>query len=149
MTTTKKALSKIAQFFERVKPQEQHRTDNRMGLAARIDDAMQEKGLSQKQLAERMGKNHSVITKWLSGKHNFTCDTLSDIESELGVALFQLEDQPVARENYITPKMFFTSHAMIKNLLVEPENSTGIYRTLRPIVFSNSELHLSKQILRG
>lgn len=35
--------------------------------------------------AERDGKQPSVITKWLSGTHNFTTDTLDEIAYHLGI----------------------------------------------------------------
>jgi transcriptional regulator with XRE-family HTH domain len=54
-----------------------------MLLAARIDDARKAKGWSQHEFAEQMGKNPSEISKWLSGTHNFTSDTLWDIEEKL------------------------------------------------------------------
>lgn len=43
-----------------------------MMLAANIADDMQIACLSKKQFADKMGKNPSEITKWLSGTHNFT-----------------------------------------------------------------------------
>jgi ribosome-binding protein aMBF1 (putative translation factor) len=44
-----------------------------------------------KQLAEALEQNPSVITKWLSGTHNFTSDTLSDIEEVLGISLLVVQ----------------------------------------------------------
>lgn len=57
---------------------------------------LQEKNMSQTDLAKRLNKHHSVITQWLSGTQNFTIDTLSDIETALGIHLFQIiEPQPI------------------------------------------------------
>ena len=64
------------------------RTRNRMLLAMKIETVMREKGLSQKQFAILMGKTESEISEWLSGNRNFTVDTLTDIEQELGIKLF-------------------------------------------------------------
>ncbi|MBK8922648.1 MAG: helix-turn-helix transcriptional regulator [Saprospirales bacterium] len=64
-----------------------------MMLAAKIEDAMTAKNIGKKQLAEMMGQRPSVITKWLSGKHNFTVDTLTDIQRVLGVRLLALEEK--------------------------------------------------------
>ena len=86
----------LDQLLDSITPAEQHRTDNRMLLAAQIDEAMQEKNVSQTELAKRLKKHHSVITQWLSGTQNFTIDTLSDIETALGISLFQtIEPQPI------------------------------------------------------
>lgn len=89
-------------LLDSITPEEQHRTDNRMLLAAQIADALEAKGISQIQLAKTLGKHHSVITKWLSGTHNFTVDTLSDIESALGINLVQsLDNQPIINVTYV------------------------------------------------
>jgi transcriptional regulator with XRE-family HTH domain len=91
--------SLLDQLLDSITPTEQHRTDNRMLIAARIDDVMQEKNISQTDLAKRLKKHHSVITQWLSGTQNFTLDTLSDIENVLGINLIQtFEPQPIVIE---------------------------------------------------
>ena len=87
----------LDELLDNITPIEQHRTDNRMLLAVRIADAMKEKGISQILLAQKLGKHHSVITKWLSGTHNFTIDTLSDIEYILDIDLFQLEENKLTQ----------------------------------------------------
>lgn len=56
----------------------------RMRTAAQIADAMHAAGLSKKKFAEVMGRQPSEITKWLSGTHNFTSDTLAEISVVLG-----------------------------------------------------------------
>jgi transcriptional regulator with XRE-family HTH domain len=88
--------SLLDQIIDSITPLEQHRTDKRMLLAAKIADAMQAKKMSSVQLAKQLGKSPSVITKWLSGTHNFTSDTLSDIEFILDTHLLQVVDnQPI------------------------------------------------------
>ena len=57
----------------------------KMRTAARIADAMKAVGLSKSQFARKMGKSPSEITKWLSGTHNFTIDSLQEISAVLGV----------------------------------------------------------------
>jgi transcriptional regulator with XRE-family HTH domain len=99
MITSDRKTSLLDQLLDGISPAEQHRTDNRMMLAARIADAMQEKGITQIQLAKMLNKHHSVITQWLSGTQNFTIDTLSDIEGALGINLLQFNDsQPIIIE---------------------------------------------------
>lgn len=63
---------------------------NKMLLAAKIDKAIISKGLSKIQFAEKLNKHPSVITKWISGTHNFTTDTLWDIENLLDINLVEL-----------------------------------------------------------
>ena len=64
-----------------------------MLLAARIDDGIKTKCWKKKDFANAMGKTPSEITKWLSGTHNFTSDTLFDIERVLNINLLITEDK--------------------------------------------------------
>lgn len=41
----------------------------------------------QKNLADRLGKQPSEITKWLGGTHSFTTDTLMEISSVIKIQL--------------------------------------------------------------
>ena len=60
--------------------------------AEQIEVAMKERGLGKKQFAELMHKNPSEVTKWLSGKHNFTIALLEEISKALGVRITGVED---------------------------------------------------------
>jgi transcriptional regulator with XRE-family HTH domain len=82
-------------LLQAITPEDQEKTDNRMLLASRIDDARQAKGWSKKQFAKEMKQLPSVISKWLSGTHNFTADTLFDIGKKLDIELVVLKDREV------------------------------------------------------
>lgn len=69
---------------------ESNRIRTSMILAARIGEALRKKGWSKVKLAAALEKKPSVITKWLSGTHNFTSDTLSDISQILEIELILL-----------------------------------------------------------
>jgi transcriptional regulator with XRE-family HTH domain len=43
-------------------------------------------GLTQQQLAARMGSTQSIIARWESGEHSITMGALSRIAEALGVA---------------------------------------------------------------
>lgn len=64
-------------------------TRDRMRIAGRIADALNEKGLTQKEFAAMMGRSESEISDWLSGDRNFTLDTLSDICEKLSINLLE------------------------------------------------------------
>lgn len=49
---------------------------------------LDEKGWDQKTLAEKLNKSESEISKLLSGKHNFTLETLAKIEDALQEDIF-------------------------------------------------------------
>lgn len=64
---------------------------SRMKLAVKIADALREQNMTQKEFADRLGKKPPEISKWLSGTHNFTHDTLVDIQSILGIELLNIK----------------------------------------------------------
>lgn len=84
----------LSDLLSEISPQEQEKTDKRMLLALRIADGMKEKGWRKIDLAREMNQRPSVITKWLSGTHNFESDTLFDIERVLNIGLVTLNDSP-------------------------------------------------------
>lgn len=86
--------SMLDELTESITPSESYKTRKRMLLATRIDDAIQAKGWKKKEFALALGKKPSEITKWLSGTHNFTIDTLFDIEELLGIELVSVIDSP-------------------------------------------------------
>jgi len=54
-----------------------------MDIADQIVDILKAKNLTQRKLAELLGKRESEISKWLAGTHNFTLETISKIEAVL------------------------------------------------------------------
>lgn len=59
-------------------------------LVLRIHQLLREQNLTQKQLAEKMDKKPSEISKWLSGEHNFTLRSLAKLSAELGEPLLEV-----------------------------------------------------------
>ena len=53
-------------------------------IADRIDQVLKQKGWSQADLAKATGKKAPVVTRWVSGCHNFTIRTIAEIETALG-----------------------------------------------------------------
>jgi transcriptional regulator with XRE-family HTH domain len=81
----------IQELSDTVTPQEQEQTDYKMKLASKIYMAMKSIGMTQTQFAESMGKPISLISRWMSGTHNFTVDTLIDIQRVLSISLLDVE----------------------------------------------------------
>lgn len=72
--------------------EEQKLSDRKMLLAAKIDNAMKSSGIKKGQLAKMVGKQPSEITKWLSGTHNFTIETLWEIGDALNIDLINIQE---------------------------------------------------------
>ena len=75
-----------------IKPEEQEQIDYKMKLAAKIYEGLKAKGWKSLQLADALHlKSPSLVSRWLSGTHNFTVDTLVDIQRVLGIRLIDKE----------------------------------------------------------
>lgn len=69
-------------------------------LSDRIAFLLEKHNLSQKQLAAKLKKRESEISKWLSGGHNFTQSTLTKISLAIGEAIYEIPSQ-IARTSYL------------------------------------------------
>lgn len=90
----KYSSSKLKGLLEEITPLEMEQTKVKMQLAIHIEELMLAKGLNKSQFAEKLGKNPSEITKWLSGTQNFTIDILTQIAHSLEVELTSLFEKP-------------------------------------------------------
>lgn len=90
----------IDKLVDETDAKEYKRTEKRMMLAARIDEAKRAKGWKNKDLAKALGKKQSEISRYLSGTHNFTTDTLSDLEEVLGIQLINFKEKPTTQILY-------------------------------------------------
>ena len=59
-------------------------------IANRIYEIMEEKGLSQKNLADLLGKTETEVSRWLSGTHNMTLATIAKISTALNADIIRV-----------------------------------------------------------
>lgn len=55
-----------------------------VAIANRIYEILEAKGMTQKELARRLGKTETEVSRWLSGTHNLTLSTICKISAALG-----------------------------------------------------------------
>ena len=92
----------IKDIVDNISQSEYEKIEKKMLLAAKIGDAIKAKGWKKSDFANRMQKNPSEISKWLSGTHNFTYETLIDIENILDIEFIPLEKKPlIVSKTYI------------------------------------------------
>lgn len=72
---------------ERIPVEVSEQNDRRMGLAVKIADTLRSRGITNQEFAFMMGKKPSEVTRWLSGTHNFTTETLWQMERVLKIQL--------------------------------------------------------------
>ena len=56
-------------------------------IADKIEETLQKKHISHKELAKLMGKTEAEVSRWVGGTHNFTLRTIAKISTAIGVDL--------------------------------------------------------------
>lgn len=74
----------------KVSPEVRRRVDLSFLIVDRIHTVLEKRGLRQKDLATILDKKESEISKWMRGTHNFTIETISQIEDALGEPILQV-----------------------------------------------------------
>ena len=64
--------------------------DLSFAIATRIDEVLKRKAMTQRKLANRLGKRESEVSKWLIGRHNFTTNTIARISFALGAPIINV-----------------------------------------------------------
>lgn len=89
----------IDDILEEISPVEMKKIEQRMLNAEKIRKAMDAKDWNNTKLLEALNmKSPSIITKWLSGTHNFTQDTLVEIGNVLDINFFESKEQKIVIE---------------------------------------------------
>jgi transcriptional regulator with XRE-family HTH domain len=81
---TKDKTKVIDRIRARTKPENVRFVQKNLKISHQIAVLLKEKGWSQKDLAKKIGKQESEVSKLLSGRHNITLHTLTKIETVLG-----------------------------------------------------------------
>lgn len=77
-------------FFGNTNKAELKKTEAKMMISLLIMEGLTKKELTKKEFAFLMKIKPSVVSRWLSGTHNFTVDTLLEIELVLGIKLLNV-----------------------------------------------------------
>ena len=95
----KKIVKKIiSETPEEVRVYVRHYAD----IVVRINELMQLKSLTKKDLADRLNKKPSKIYKLLKGKHNLTLKIIAKLEAELGGSIIQVVESKIKNETIET-----------------------------------------------
>ena len=105
----------LSELIQNISKEELEKTESKMRLALKIAEAIKAKGYNKGEFAKKLNKNNSEISKWLSGTHNFTHDTLILLENELDIALvnsainkkIEIRNIHIETKSDITSKMYF------------------------------------------
>ena len=67
-----------------ISPEMKLQMEMSVAIANRIYEILEAKGMTQKELARRLGKTETEVSRWLSGTHNLTLSTICKISAALG-----------------------------------------------------------------
>lgn len=59
-------------------------------IAEKLSKLLEERGMTQRDLARKVGKTEAEVSRWLGGTHNFTLRTLAKISTILGVDMIKV-----------------------------------------------------------
>jgi ribosome-binding protein aMBF1 (putative translation factor) len=97
----------IDEFLKTIPEQTKRSSRISLDIASQINSILKRKNISQRELASRLNKKESEISKWLSGNHNFTIKTIAGIETILReeiitVPIFDKKspDKPKSKKNH-------------------------------------------------
>jgi len=64
--------------------------DLSFGISDKIASILRSRHMTQRDLAKLTGKRESEVSKWLTGRHNFTTKTIALISTSLGQPIINL-----------------------------------------------------------
>ena len=122
-----KVLDRIRQ---RTTPEQKIFAKKNLSISKQISELLIQKGWSQKDFAQVLGKHESEVSKLLSGMHNFSLMSLAKMEAVLGSEIIVTPIEACVRYEtikYVTLKVKATTNKLIQQ--VEPlEELTVKYR---------------------
>lgn len=90
----KKAENLISNWLEEHgDPEIERFIEKNLAITEKVRIALEEKGWTQSDFAQQLGKRPSEVTKWLSGMHNLTLKSIIKMESVLGIDLLPTQKE--------------------------------------------------------
>lgn len=59
-------------------------------IIMRIDEILRRKGMTQRELARKLGKSEAVVSRWTTGFPNLTLRSIAQLSEALGESLIQV-----------------------------------------------------------
>ena len=96
-------------------------------LVVRINQLLRENDISKKELAEKMDKKPSEISKWFSGEHNFTLRSLAKLSAELGEPLMEVPKKK-AQTQVIEDGFMCRVHTFVSYTKLDTKTSVKVWQ---------------------
>lgn len=107
----------VKDFFEDRGPADLERfVDKNLDISQQVLFLLKEKGWSQHDLAQKLGKSDAEISKWLSGSHNLTLRSITKMEAILGADIILTPSKMDRKRNFITYGTIAASTSLVQNM---------------------------------
>ena len=81
-----------------ISPEMKLQMEMSVAIANRLYEILEAKGMTQKDLAKRLGKTETEVSRWLSGTHNLTLSTICKISAALEEEIVSVPHQVLEPE---------------------------------------------------
>lgn len=103
----------IERYRERIKPENKQFVSKNIEISNQIIEILKNKGHTQRSFAALLEKQESEVSKWLSGLHNLTLQSITKMETVLNSDIIVtplVACQKYAKIKYITLKVYGTTN---------------------------------------
>ena len=114
MNQTKTIADLMSALTETISERDTVKALIKADISSTITSTRIKAGLSQSQLAEKIGKTQSTISKWEAGDTNFTVDSLVDIAADLDLNLTIKLQKPVNKGFRLIRTDYHTSSKKVR-----------------------------------
>jgi transcriptional regulator with XRE-family HTH domain len=87
----KKNPNLLSKYVVMIDPTEREFVKLSLELAHRAKTYARANGITQKQIADRIGKEESEVSRWMSGMHNITLKNIARLNVALGYRLVRFD----------------------------------------------------------
>jgi transcriptional regulator with XRE-family HTH domain len=126
----KKDKSKVVERLRaRILPENKIFVKKNLEISEQIYSLLKEKNWTQKELASRLGKSESEVSKLLSGLHNLTLISIAKLEAELGsdIIVTPLEAcKKYKSAEYVTFKVYVPVQEPVDDLSANYVNESSV-----------------------
>lgn len=106
--------TKFDKVISEIPVETQELTAMSFDIAERILDILTSKNLSQKDLANLLGKKESEISKWMKGGHNFTLETIIKIQRVLGEKILEVyKENKISKDRSAITRESYSSESFL------------------------------------
>jgi transcriptional regulator with XRE-family HTH domain len=116
----------VSNYFQKavseVKPETEIFVKHYLDITTCILNLMEERGMTQKDLADALNKNASEINRWFKSDHNLTLKTLSKIEALFGVSIIEVYSPSTFAEKSTAKRTRLTAMDTKQQSVKEVEN---------------------------